>query len=143
MIVRDIVLAIKPKYAQKIYSGEKTFEIRRKIPKSMINRVYLYETTPVKKITGYFTLKRVFTGPVDRVWQVVAPKSGLTPDSFYVYCGQRSKVSALEINFVEKFEHPLNPYREMPRFCAPQNFLYLTTALVNKIYAAQTKEALP
>jgi predicted transcriptional regulator len=68
MIVRDIVLAIKPKYTKKIYLGEKQFELRRKLPHNMINHVYLYETRPVKKITGYLTLKQVVSGSPDKVW---------------------------------------------------------------------------
>lgn len=51
-----IVLAIHPKWAEKIYSGEKTAEIRKTRPRDWCSFpskiVYLYETAPVQKITG-------------------------------------------------------------------------------------------
>ena len=54
----DIILSIHPKWAEKIYSGEKTVEVRKTQPdweKSEAAEdlaIYLYETAPVKKITG-------------------------------------------------------------------------------------------
>ena len=46
-----IVLAIKPKYAEKIYSGKKRWEFR-KAPPPVPSWVLLYESAPVSKITG-------------------------------------------------------------------------------------------
>ena len=54
----DIILSIHPKWAEKIYSGEKTIEVRKtqpdwEKPESADDLViYLYETTPIKKVTG-------------------------------------------------------------------------------------------
>ena len=51
----NIILSIKPKWAELIYSGKKTIEWRKSFPKrENIECVYLYETAPVKKITGFF-----------------------------------------------------------------------------------------
>lgn len=60
----NIVLAIKPKWAKLIYEGKKTIEWRKTLPGKMDLKllrdgkpnvkVYLYETTPVKAITGFF-----------------------------------------------------------------------------------------
>ena len=50
-----LVLSIKPKYAEAIYSGSKHFEFR-KVPPRNLNAVYLmYESAPVSKITGTVT----------------------------------------------------------------------------------------
>lgn len=59
---KAILLSIHPKWADKIYSGEKTIEWRKSFPKDFISfqtKVYLYETAPVKKITGVFFLESV------------------------------------------------------------------------------------
>lgn len=61
----NIILSIKPKWAELIYSGKKTIEWRKSFPKTekvlgeSIEKVLLYETAPVKKITGFFTLKEI------------------------------------------------------------------------------------
>jgi len=142
MIVRDIVLAIKPKYAKKIYSGEKQFELRRKLPHSLINHVYLYESRPVKKITGCLTLKQVVTGSPDKVWQICAATCGLDKSAFELYCGARQVIYALEISYATKFAEPLDPYTVFPRFVPPQNFIYPPTALVNNLPHLPLKESL-
>jgi predicted transcriptional regulator len=59
---KAVILSIHPKWAEKIYSGEKTIEWRTSFPKDFISfqtKVYLYETAPVKKITGVFFLESV------------------------------------------------------------------------------------
>ena len=56
--MKDIILSIHPKWAEKIYSGEKTVEVRKtqpdwEKPESVDDlAIYLYETSPVKKVTG-------------------------------------------------------------------------------------------
>lgn len=60
----NIILSIKPKWAKLIYEGKKTIEWRKTLPRKMDLKllrdgdpnvkVYLYETTPVKAITGFF-----------------------------------------------------------------------------------------
>jgi predicted transcriptional regulator len=61
----DIILSIHPKWAEKIYSGEKTIEVRKTEPdwfKSAPDHrplIYLYETSPVKRITGLVFFKWV------------------------------------------------------------------------------------
>lgn len=50
--MRDILLSIKPKYAELILSGKKIIELRKTQPKEDVEWVYLYATAPVKKIVG-------------------------------------------------------------------------------------------
>ena len=54
----NIILSIKPEWAEKIYSGEKCVEWRKTMPKRFrhCDMVFLYETAPVKKITGFLKL---------------------------------------------------------------------------------------
>jgi predicted transcriptional regulator len=56
----NIILSIKPKWARLIYEGKKTIEWRKSFPKATkIDKVFLYETAPVKQITGFFTLEEI------------------------------------------------------------------------------------
>lgn len=52
----NILLSLKPEYAELIYSGKKSIEWRHTFPDKVFfcDRVYIYETAPVKKVTGYF-----------------------------------------------------------------------------------------
>lgn len=58
----NIILSIKPKYAELIYSGKKTVEWRHTYPKKNFywwDCVYIYETAPVKRVTGYFKVNPI------------------------------------------------------------------------------------
>jgi hypothetical protein len=50
----DAIFSIKHRYAELIYSGHKCVELRRMAPKSPIERAWIYETAPVKRVTGWF-----------------------------------------------------------------------------------------
>lgn len=55
----NIILSIHPKWAKLIYEGKKTVEWRKTVPhklKAALREVFLYETSPVCKVTGYFDL---------------------------------------------------------------------------------------
>lgn len=54
----NLVMSIKPEWAKKIYSGEKLVEWRKTKPKnfSIENKIFIYETAPIKKVTGYITI---------------------------------------------------------------------------------------
>ena len=60
----NILLSIHPKWAELIYSGQKTVEWRKNMPIQLTVeavtkgtvRVYMYETAPYKAVTGYFNL---------------------------------------------------------------------------------------
>jgi predicted transcriptional regulator len=58
----DIILAIKPKYAELIYSGEKEWEFRKSFPKKFDIKkdiIFLYETAPISRITGWIKLDKI------------------------------------------------------------------------------------
>jgi predicted transcriptional regulator len=62
----DIILSIHPKWAEKIYSREKIFEVRKtELDWFTCNPdrrplIYLYETSPIKKITGLVFLHWIY-----------------------------------------------------------------------------------
>lgn len=65
-----LVMAIKPKYAELIYSGTKRWEFR-KAPPPVPSWVYLYESAPVSKITGKVFLGFKVQGESGIVWNLV------------------------------------------------------------------------
>ena len=74
----NIILSIKPKWAELIYSGKKTIEWRKSCPKrENIECVYLYETAPVKKVTGFF----VWDGCEQLVFSEPKEKKDIHPDA--------------------------------------------------------------
>ena len=57
---RKVLMAIKPIFAERILNGIKKYELRRKVfPLNSGDKVIIYESSPVKAITGEFTIGRV------------------------------------------------------------------------------------
>jgi predicted transcriptional regulator len=48
-------MAIRQHHAARIYRGEKRFEFRRRRPRfELLTKVYIYEPTPVRMVSGFF-----------------------------------------------------------------------------------------
>jgi len=56
----DAIFSIKHRYAEHIYSGHKCVELRRTSPKTPIERAWIYETAPVKRVTGWFEPGQIY-----------------------------------------------------------------------------------
>lgn len=54
--MKSILLPIKPVFVERILSGEKWYEFRKRLPLG-IERVVIYETAPTKKVVGEFHCK--------------------------------------------------------------------------------------
>lgn len=85
----DILLSIKPKYAQMIYDGTKRYEYRRRMPRKLNvgDTVYLYETAPVKAVTGYFIVGDGGIVTTDRhlLWRMTKEYAGISRVEFLRY----------------------------------------------------------
>ena len=86
------LMSIKPKWAKELYSGKKTVEFRKSSP-SLDGLVFLYESAPVKAVTGCFQIQAVFTSNASHVWYATKAlksvwKSGsVDRDFLFKYCG--------------------------------------------------------
>ena len=56
----DAIFSIKHRYAERIYSGHKCVELRRTAPNTPIERAWIYETAPVKRVTGWFEPGQIY-----------------------------------------------------------------------------------
>ena len=95
---KAILLSIHPKWAQKIYSGEKKVEWRKNIPNAdYIDKVFLYETAPVCRVTGYFEYDHYYslvfkTGVPDPTAKVLIERSCVPLEELKKYAGQKDEL---------------------------------------------------
>jgi type I restriction enzyme S subunit len=121
----NVILSIRPKYVESILNGEKQYEFRRSIfKKRNIERVYIYSTSPVMRIIGYFIIKEIFEKSPESLWSEFHSHAGLEKDEFFTYFSDKEKGFAIGIGDIHTFEEPLDPQRSIPGFRAPQNFMY-------------------
>lgn len=126
----NILLSIKPKYAESIISGNKRYEFRKIIFKrNYIKNVYIYCTSPVKRIIGSFKVGDIIEDRPIRLWEKLNKFSGLDEEEFFDYFKNIERGFAIEIKSIEKFEDPVDPVKLIPGFVPPQSFCYVRFSL--------------
>jgi len=139
-----IILSIRPKYADLIYNGSKKYELRKRLYPTQVSntgvpltkgRIYLYESLPVQKITGFIVVDNFLwnMGPL-RLWKHVRDKAGITKEEFDKYFAWSKEQCAWHIKWYHKFKQPVTP-EEIFRntWTVPQSYVYITDGLADQI----------
>jgi predicted transcriptional regulator len=110
MIDRDeILISLKPKYADHIFEGTKTVEIRKRRPKVEAGtRVWIYATTPTAALRGYANLAEIETGTPSQIWKNFGLQTGISKDEFEAYLGVSQVAHALLLTDVMEMKKALS-----------------------------------
>ncbi|GCE90268.1 ASCH domain-containing protein [Acetobacter sp. DmW_136] len=121
-----VLLSIKPIFVERILSGEKIFEYRKKIfDASRVNSVIIYATMPVGKIVCEFDIERVIEEHPKKLWEKTHHGAGISKDFFDSYFNERSVGFAIEVGNIRVPEHHICPYQLFEKFTPPQSFMYV------------------
>lgn len=121
----NVLLSIKPEYADRIFAGEKLFEFRRVVPKQDVERVVVYASAPVQRIIGEFTVRRVVTTTPERLWRRTREHAGIAREAFMRYFEGCAEAHALEVAEAKLYARPIDPRERDENFRPPQSFVYL------------------
>ncbi len=122
----DILLSIKPRYVAYIRAGKKLVELRKIFPlNKTIERIFIYESSPVKKICGYIKPKAICTFTLDELWEKTKSLSCVEKGDFYTY--YQGKVAGTGIFFDKFIPMPPVPLDAVLKK-APQNYANLTSS---------------
>lgn len=135
----NILLSIKPEYSRKIFSGEKKYEFRKRKPKLMIAAVFVYESSPTRRIVGKFRVKRIHSGSPENIWLKCKDTSGIEENTYLNYCNGTRIIHALEIDMPFKFENPIDPFEAISNFKPPQDYSYVDGSNMTKVIENYSK----
>ena len=122
----DVLLSIRPRYVESIMKKEKSYEFRKTIFRNGdVARVFIYSTSPVKRILGSFAVGSITEDSPENLWSRFGDCSGLTDLEFFDYFRGRSKGYAIKIEHLVRFDTPIDPAETIPGFIPPQSFQYL------------------
>jgi predicted transcriptional regulator len=129
----DVLLSIKPKYVKSIINGDKRYEFRKTIFKNRdIDRIFIYSSSPVKKIVATFKIGTILEDhPID-LWENVKDYAGIDNEVFFSYFEGKSKAFAIEIQNLQEFDEPLDPWTEVAGFVPPQSYCYMNDTTMAK-----------
>lgn len=129
------IFSITNGYSNKIYSKEKSVELRRQNVKISKNeKCLIYTTSPIKEITGYFIVKQKIRLPIKNLWETTKNFAGLSKSEFMKYFKGCKHGTAIFFKYVKKFVRGLG-LEEIRAliidFRPPQSYYNLN----NKIYS--------
>lgn len=134
-----MIISVKPEYAFKIISGEKTIELRRKFPTDGVvgGLALIYASGPTQEIIGYTVINDVRKLSVDKLWKACSRQACVSKDFFYSYFNGIDEGYALTLGQPIKLAQPINIKRLEEDFLlsAPQSFRYAPDSVLDCVTA--------
>ncbi len=132
---RLLLISVRPHYAEKLLSGEKTLELRRVRPAlDKGDWVVIYASSPRKEIIGAFQVKETVVAKPVNLWESHGGRSAVPRDEFFAYFEGRNIGYGIAVDRVFRFAAPtsLEQIRRLsPTFHPPQGYAYLSSSTVS------------
>ncbi len=126
---RAVLMSIKPRYADMIFAGTKTIELRRVCPKiGQGDLVLVYVSSPRMALVGGFEVEGVVTATPTDLCRSHLKLSGLTQDAFLNYFEGATKAYGILIGHTWKLEQATELTtlrRRKGGFHPPQSYRYV------------------
>ena len=125
---RDVIFSIKPRFAERIFDGSKTVELRRRfsarVPSGTI--ALIYTSSPTRALTGFAEITDVIVQKADAIWDAFGEQACISRKDFDRYFDGVENASAIKLAGARTFRRPVHlpELRDRFRFEPPQSFLY-------------------
>jgi len=124
-----LLISVKPKFAEKIMSGEKTVELRKSAPSNLKkgNVILIYVTSPVKELWGYCQMDSIIKDTPTDLWKKVEKKAGVSETEFFEYFKNYENGYGLVIKNIQNIEPIELEYLKLSinGFFPPQTYCYI------------------
>ncbi len=120
----EVLLSIKPHFANRIFDGSKRFEYRRIVFNQPVENIIVYASAPVSMVIGEFKVDDLFWHDLDTLWRKTSKYAGISREYFYQYFFGKKYGYAIKIGQTTEYKKPLclkKTYGIKP----PQSFIYL------------------
>ncbi|MDR2979221.1 MAG: ASCH domain-containing protein [Bacteroidales bacterium] len=120
----NVLLSIKPEFANKIFNGTKKYEFRKSIFKKDVKKVIVYASSPVQRVIGEFDIIGILCKDTESLWHETKKYSGITKDFYDEYFANKEMAYAIKVGTVRKYSCP-KYLSDFDIEYAPQSFAYL------------------
>ena len=128
--ISDVLISIKPKFVEKILSGEKKFEFRKAVFKTRpVRKIFVYASAPVQCIVASFEFDGIVSGTPERVWERCKEHAGIAEDAYFNYFDGKESAYSIKIKNLKIFKRPIRPSNHIPNFRPPQSYMYVDNKL--------------
>lgn len=124
-----LLLSIRPAFADAIFRGEKTIELRRRRPRLLDGQqVFVYASGKVRALIGSFVVEAVVEAGPNILWRRYGSRIGIGRDEFFHYL--EGAETGIGIFVANAWRAPqsvcLDELRRMwPGFVPPQSYRYV------------------
>lgn len=136
----NIILSIKPCFSDLIYDGSKTVELRKKVSNKFKpdEKIYIYSSSPVKKISGHTFIKEIQILPVSEIKKIHIESACISEVDFDYYYRNHEFGIILWLYNTKQYNIGI-PLRILKNFGfhAPQSFCYVPEKIRHLLEDAQ------
>jgi len=106
----EVLLSVRPQYANLLVSGIKTIELRRRFPTNLPldTRCIIYSTSPEKSVIGECRISKVELLPMEKLWNKAASQAMIPWDDFRSYFEGRDSGFAIHVHSYLRYKNPLS-----------------------------------
>lgn len=134
---KTLLLSIRPKYATKIFDGQKKVELRKVRPKLFPGDIVLvYVSSPIKELQGTFVVDRIREATPEELWNEVKNIAGVSKQEFDDYYSESEKSYGIFLRTPQTLVNPISlpDLRKLwKNFHPPQSYRYLSNLELNMI----------
>ena len=127
--MRPLLLSLKPCYADRVFEGLKTIELRRRITSHIKDcDVFVYVSSPIMALRGGFRVGDFWHDTPEKIWDRVSKLAYVDKQDFDAYFEGQTVAYAFEVTDVWESSKPvnLNTLRsQFPNFVVPQSWRYV------------------
>lgn len=118
-----VLLSIRPEHVEAILAGTKKFEFRKWTFSDSVDTIFLYATSPVKRILGEVKIADRIEGTPEEVWEKLKADAGVSKEDFFTYFGNAVEAFAYKLTNVVRYKKP-KTLADFGVHHAPQTFTY-------------------
>ena len=135
---RALFISIKPEFVSKIFSGEKTIELRKLAPKINVDdTIILYSTSPVMAVIGICKVEKIIISTPLTIWEKNSDLLGIDKIRYNQYFQDKTKAVAIFLKDIEKLKNPI-PLAVLKskyaNFHPPQTYRYFNTEQFENLF---------
>lgn len=119
-----ILISIKKEYVDRIISGEKRYEFRKRVAKNDINKLIIYCTIPTKRVVAEAEIMDIIELSKEDMWNQTKEFAGINKEDFMKYFEKNNTAFAYKLGKITVYEHEKELIEYGVKF-APQSFIYI------------------
>ncbi|MCF6402568.1 ASCH domain-containing protein [Chitinophaga filiformis] len=139
-----MLISIKPEFAEKIFNGEKSIELRKATPSvEPGDMVIVYCTLPVKAVIGYCRVEKILKMAPQQLWLEHQSRLGIDEKRFQEYYRNVNTAVGISLREICRLNDDISLdtiKQRFPRFSPPQTFRYYDNQVFEQYLDLQGKE---